>query len=147
MKNKTIAIFTVIFGLLAAIGPRTLFPVCSAAEMKMRCYYTANAELVVGILAAAAGAILIFATDRKLKVSLSALVSLLGLLIILFPTVITGVCGNAMMHCVSLTKPSLIVIGVFEILTGIASIVFNLMVDDSDVELKVKEIADNRYSA
>ncbi len=147
MKNKAIAIFTIIFGLLAAIGPRTIFPVCSAAEMKMRCYYTANAELVVGILAAAVGAALLFVADRKLKIALSAIVSILGLLIILFPTAITGVCGNLMMHCVSLTKPSLIVIGVFEILTGVASVIFSLQIDDLDVELKVKEIANNRYSA
>ncbi|MBQ3795086.1 MAG: DUF4418 family protein [Butyrivibrio sp.] len=143
MKNKTVSISTVILGLLAAVGPRTLFPVCSAAEMKMRCYYTANAELVVGILAAAVGAALLFVADRKLKIALSAGVVILGLLILLFPTAITGVCGNPMMHCVSLTKPSLIVIGVLETFTGIASVIFSIQTETTEIGLKVKKLANN----
>ncbi len=118
MKNKVLTVSTIILGLLAAIGPRTIFPVCSAGEMKMRCYYTAQWELVVGLLTVLAGVSLFFVTDKKLKTVISAVQVGLGALIILLPTAIIGVCGSPMMHCVTVTKPALLVIGVFEIVTS-----------------------------
>ncbi len=118
MKNKVLTVSTIILGLLAAIGPRTIFPVCSAGEMKMRCYYTAQWELVVGLLAVFAGLSLFFITDEKIKTVVSAVQVILGALIILIPTAIIGVCGSPMMHCVTVTKPALLVIGVLEVFTS-----------------------------
>lgn len=124
MKNKVIAVVTVVLGLTAAIGPRTIFPVCSAAEMKMKCYYTAQWELVVGLVAALVGVGLIFINDKKIRTVLSVIEIALGALIVLIPTTIVGVCSSPMMHCVSVTRPALIVTGVLEIVTSVAALYF-----------------------
>lgn len=124
MKNKVIAVVTVGLGLIAAIGPRTIFPVCSAAEMKMKCYYTAQWELVVGLVAALVGVGLILINDKKIRTVLSVIEIALGALIVLIPTAIVGVCSSPMMHCVSVTRPALIVTGVLEIVTSVAALYF-----------------------
>lgn len=136
MKNKILAVITAVLGLLAAIGPRTIFPVCSAAEMKMKCYYTANAELAVGIIAALIGIAIILIDKNKAKLVLSAVQAVLGLVIILIPTAIIGVCGSPMMHCVSTTKPALIVIGA--LVTVISVILALLTLRDISVENKTR---------
>ena len=136
MKNKILAVITAVLGLLAAIGPRTIFPVCSAAEMKMKCYYTANAELAVGIIAALIGIAIILIDKNKAKLVLSAVQAVLGLVIILIPTAIIGVCGSPMMHCVSTTKPALIVIGA--LVTVISVILVLLTLRDISIENKTR---------
>ena len=136
MKNKILAAITTLLGLLAAIGPRTIFPVCSAAEMKMKCYYTANAEIAVGIIAAIVGIAIILIDKNKVRVALSAIQAILGLVIILIPTVIIGVCGSPMMHCVSVTKPALIVIGALDIVVSV--ILALLVARDISVENKTR---------
>ena len=136
MKNKILAAITAVLGLLAAIGPRTLFPVCSAAEMKMKCYYTANAEIAAGIIAAIVGIAIILIDKNKVRVALSAIQAILGLVIILIPTVIIGVCGSPMMHCVSVTKPALIVIGALDIVVSV--ILALLVARDISVENKTR---------
>ena len=134
MKNKILAVITAVLGLLAAIGPRTIFPVCSAAEMKMKCYYTANVEIAVGIIAALVGIAIILIDKNKVKLALSAVQAILGLVIILIPTAIIGVCGSPMMHCVSSTKPALIVIGALDIVISV--ILALLTLRDISVENK-----------
>ncbi len=134
MKNKILAVITAVLGLLAAIGPRTIFPVCSAAEMKMKCYYTANAEIAAGIIAALVGIAIILIDKNKVKLALSAVQAIQGLVIILIPTAIIGVCGSPMMHCVSSTKPALIVIGALDIVISV--ILALLTLRDISVENK-----------
>ena len=124
MKNKVIALITSLLGLVAAVGPRTVFAVCSSHEMKMKCYYTAGWELAVGIIAVIAGIALFLAKDIKLKIALSSVQAVLGAFIILIPTAIVGVCSSPMMHCVSVTKPALIVTGTLEIVAGLLSLYF-----------------------
>ena len=136
MKNKILAAITAVLGLLAAIGPRTLFPVCSAAEMKMKCYYAANAEVAVGIIAAIVGIAIILIDKNKIRISLSAVQAILGLVIILIPTAIIGVCGSPMMHCVSTTKPALIVIGALDITVSV--ILALLIARDISIEKKTR---------
>ena len=136
MKNKILAVITAVLGLLAAIGPKTIFPVCSAMEMKMKCYYTANAELVVGIIAAIVGIAIIIIDKKKINVVLSIIQAILGLVIILIPTVLIGVCGSPMMHCVSATKPALIVIGALDIVVSV--ILALLIARDISIEKKTR---------
>lgn len=138
MKTKIVAIMSIFLGILAAIGPKTVFPVCQSGMMKMKCYDMAQAELVVGLIAAGVGAGILFVKAKKVRLILSLAEIILGLLILLLPTVIIGVCGSPMMHCVSITKPALLVIGILEIVTGILLTVFALR--DFKVFEKVKEI-------
>ena len=142
MKKRIIAIIAIVLGLLAAIGPRTIFPVCNGA-MKMRCYNTAQAELVVGLLAVVLGTGLAFLTNKKLSVILSVIEGILGLFIVLIPTVIIGVCGSPMMHCVSVTNPALIVTGILEIVTGVALTFFSVTEKKTKSDQRAVEFANH----
>lgn len=123
MKKKITAVIVVLLGISAAVGPRTIFPVCNGA-MKMKCFDTAKAELFAGIAAAVVGLLVLFVKNRKIALALSLVAAALGAVILLIPTVIVGVCGSPMMHCVSVTKPALIVIGILEIIAGLLAAVF-----------------------
>ena len=132
MKKKVSEILIIILSLLAAIGPKTIFPVCNGA-MKMRCQDTAQAELIVGLLAACIGAGLIFVAKKKIRLILLALAVVSGIFIILIPTALVGVCGSPMMHCVTVTRPALIVTGTLLILVSAVSIFLTLGAASSEV--------------
>ena len=136
MKNRIPAVVVIILGLLAAIGPRTIFPVCPVGDMKMRCYSTASAELATGLIGAAVGIALLLTGRKKIRIILSVFEFIIGLIIVLIPTVIVGVCGNAMMHCVSVTKPALIVTGIFDALVSLVLILLTLR--DISIEKKTR---------
>ena len=123
MKKKITAVIVVLLGILAAVGPKTIFPVCGGA-MKMKCFDTAKAELFAGIAAAVVGLLILFVKNRKAAIALSLVAGALGAVILLIPTVIVGVCGSPMMHCVSVTKPALMIIGILEIIAGLLAAVF-----------------------
>lgn len=137
MKNKVIIFLTIILGLLAAVGPRTIFAVCPAGEMKMRCYDTAQWELVVGGVYVLAGIGLFLTKSDKLRIALIALQTFLGLVVLLIPTVLVGVCSSPMMHCASVTRPALFVIGVLQIVTGLVSLYFETSKSLAGRKLKV----------
>ena len=143
MRKKIFPVLAIILGVLAAIGPRTFAPVCAAMEMKMRCYYTAQAELVVGLLAAALGIGVFIVSSDRAKALLSGGIALLGVLILLIPTVIIGVCQSPMMHCVVITKPVLILIGVLEIIFGTLGVSVFIKETDTAKELKETSLANN----
>lgn len=126
MKNKVLAIITIIFGLLAALGPKTIFPVCKAGEMKMRCFYTARWELVVGVAAVITGILLLIISKEIIRAVLSGVQIILGVFIVLIPTAIVGVCGSPMMHCVTVTRPALIVIGTLHIVVSSTALIVSL---------------------
>ena len=61
MKNRlTVAIADIIIGALIALIPFNLLPVCGHEEKKMACFFTAKAEVVLGIAIAFLGIIYLF---------------------------------------------------------------------------------------
>ena len=73
---------------------------------------------------------------KKIRIILSVFEFIIGLIIVLIPTVIVGVCRNAMMHCVSVTKPALIVTGIFDALVSLVLILLTLR--DISIEKKTR---------
>ncbi|MDR0524167.1 MAG: DUF4418 family protein [Candidatus Methanoplasma sp.] len=90
-------------GILIAFGPQpgSLFGVCEPGEMKMVCYYTAKAELWIGLSVAALGILSAAASLRgrggvAAGIFISAAVaSALAAAVVLS----IGICGSQMMHC------------------------------------------------
>ena len=120
MKNRiSISILFILSGLLVVLVPTVLFPVCSTEKMKMACYFTKKAEIGLGIVIAAIGALYFFFKNEGVRLGLSLTQILLSALVLLYPTKLIGICKNTEMACRVKTLPALIVVTV---LLGVVSI-------------------------
>ena len=120
MKNRiTIALLFILTGLLIALAPTVLFKVCSTEKMKMACYYTRGAEIGLGILIAALGAVYFFFENKGTRIGISIAQFLNAVLVLAYPLKLIGLCKNSEMDCRVKTLPALIVLAV--ILGGAAA--------------------------
>ena len=118
-KKLFAAIAQFVLGVLIAVAPRTCAHVCEVTDMPMACHYTAQAALGIGIVIALLAIIGLFVAEAT-RAGLDIANAVLGVLVILVPTVLIGVCKGAMMHCHMVTLPTLIVLGV---LTTVFSVI------------------------
>ena len=116
-KKLFAAIAQFVLGVLIAVAPQTFAHVCEVTDMPMACHYTAQAAL--GIVIALLAIIGLFVAEAT-RAGLDIANAVLGVLVILVPTVLIGVCKGAMMHCHMVTLPTLIVLGV---LTTVFSVI------------------------
>jgi Domain of unknown function (DUF4418) len=144
-RNKLLAGILIILGLLIAITPWYIFPVCEAGTsgdnsggMKMgagsdqqmtksgthmKCWYTAEAEVVVGTFVALAGIVLLFLKGQGKRRAIGIATIVLGVLTILIPTFLIGVCNTSDAPCRIGTLPALIILGVLTVIAGIYQII------------------------
>lgn len=114
------AAVTVVLGILVAVAPQTFASVCKVTEKPMKCFWTARAEIFLGISIAVFAALQIVFALKNLNIqaniafSLAIVVNAIG--VILVPSALIGVCAKPMMHCHSVTKPFLIVAAILIIL-------------------------------
>ena len=102
------AISQIVLGALIVIAPQTFAHVCAVKDMPMACRYTARVALGLGVVIALLAIIGFFAPSR-VRVGLDLAN---GVLVVLVPTMLVGVCRGSMMHCHMVTMPTLIVLGV-----------------------------------
>ena len=123
MKNKLFAsIPSIILGILIAIAPLTFAKVCQTeGGMHMACYYTGRAALGIGIVIAVLGIVALFVKEN-VRIGLSIAVIVNSLLMIAVPTFLIGVCKSSMMHCASVTRPTLIVLSVLALVFAAISV-------------------------
>lgn len=117
-----LGIITLFLGVFVAIAPHYLFPVCEYSGFSvetatgrlipMRCLYTAYAESGIGAAIIAVGAIQMVSGQSETRKALSIVSAVLGILVILFPIYLIGVCRTPTMPCRTGTQPTLIVLGV-----------------------------------
>jgi hypothetical protein len=86
----------------------------------MKCLWTARAETGIGAMVLFVGVLLLISQNLESRKFLSLCAFGLGILIVLFPTVLIGVCANPEMPCISVMKPFLFLTG---IITGAAGII------------------------
>ena len=104
-KNLVFSITLLLLAVLVAAAPYSFAKVCDVSEKVMKCL-CGNSKylrlgLDAGIIANAAG-------------------------IILFPTLLIGVCGMPSMHCHSVTQPTLIVLGILLLAVSAVDTVLSL---------------------
>ena len=118
-----------LIGLLIAIGPQTIFAVCpkDPDSMAMACYYTARISVGIGTVIAALGLIQLVIRNNGFGSGISTAELLLGILILLVPTILVGVCKGEHMHCHSATLPALIILGVLLIVLSVTDIVIGFV--------------------
>ncbi len=133
---KIIAILLIISGIATIFIPS--FYSCAAhgisiqlpggRSVQMKCFWTARAEIGLGILLLAVGVFLSISRRLESRRFLSVLALILGILIILLPTLLIGVCTNPNMFCAVLMKPILLMIGAVVGILGIAATGWNFII-------------------
>jgi len=126
---KVAATLLIILAVLIAIIP--IFSDCVSAgrmltladgrEIPMKCHWTGRAELGVGLPLLAVGLTMFFSRRRESKRNLGLVGATLGIVTILLPTVLIGVCGSPDMPCHSIMSPALILMGI--LVMGISLVV------------------------
>lgn len=129
--SKVLGAIMIILALVLAIVP--IFSDClsqgrsltlqNGKQVPMKCHWSGLAEIGAAVPLALAG-VLALATRRKETKRAAALVgAAAGVLAILFPTVLIGVCSTAMV-CNLVMRPILITAGILAIVASIALFVF-----------------------
>ncbi len=132
MKNKpTTGIVAITLGILVALTPIAIFPVCTdmielmnGKTLFMKCHWTAMAELLVGILIVFDGMLIMGFKKHETRTALSIMLFLFGLTALVIPTVVIGMCETATMACRVGTEPALIVVSVITMVVGIGNTFF-----------------------
>jgi len=131
MTDKTVNLYgvlLVILGILVILVPWIIFPVCemegsyvvtaAGAKLPMTCGWTARAESGVGALIVVAGGLLIARSSAETRQAVGIFSIAMGALVVLFPTVLIGMCKVATHPCRMTTLPALEVLGVIVIIIG-----------------------------
>jgi hypothetical protein len=113
-------------GFAVAIVPRLVYQTFEGAHgMPMRCYATANAEIAVGAALVVCGALYFFSKSARRRLAASVLAIVAALFALLFPTALTGLCGDAHMACHTLTLPALIASSSLIVLFSVVGLVLS----------------------
>lgn len=119
-KNKITGIVIALLGLLTALIPTVIFKVCAAMDGKfMKCHWTSQVEVALGIAVLVLGLLIVLAKENAASSAYAVTSAINGVLVILIPTVVIGVCGSADMPCHSGTKPALIIAGALIIVVAL----------------------------
>ena len=94
---------------------------------KMKCYWSAHAEIVAGVPLIVIGVLLFFARRKETTRALGALTVALGVLTMLIPTTLIGTCLNDQMVCNTEMKPTLLIAGGITVALGVAVLVLGEM--------------------
>jgi hypothetical protein len=127
---KVVGSIIIILALLIAIVPQftdcesqgKMLTLESGKQVSMKCHWTARAEIAVGIPLLAVGLLMLLSKRKESTRYLGIVGAVLGLMAVLLPAVLIGVCSNDDMICNSLMDPALILMGVLAIVASGAAI-------------------------
>ena len=127
-KVNAIGALLILFGIVITLTSWFFFPVCemygmyaetkAGVKLPMPCGYTARAETGIGALIVVAGGLLIARNTPDTRLAAGVFSLACGVLVVLFPTVIIGMCRLADHPCRELTLPALEILGVIVIIIG-----------------------------
>lgn len=130
MKNRmALSVIYIITGIVIILTPVVFFPVCSG-EMKMACNYTASVEIGVGALIVLSGAVSLLFPSKGVRAGISIGTAALGILTVLLPALLTGVCKSSEMGCHAATYPMLVILGAALTVTAVINAVYLLKKGD-----------------
>jgi hypothetical protein len=99
-------------------------------QIPMKCYWTAHAEIATGIPLFVLGLLMLLSKFKESMRNLSILGIILGIMAILLPVLIIGVCATPTMICVTVMKPLMITCGVATILAGIVALIGSIIMKE-----------------
>ena len=103
----------------------------SGMTMPMKCSYSAEAEIGIGIPLFVVGILMIISRRKETMMALSLLGAVHGIVVILIPTVLIGVCSS-LMPCNTFMQPFLIAAGSMIIVTGAAGLLIGSRTKDQE---------------
>lgn len=128
-RMSIIGAVLVLLGIIIALTSWVIFPVCemeglfietkAGVLLPMPCGYTARAETAIGALIVLAGGLLIARKTPETRQAVGIFSVAHGILVILFPTVLIGMCKMADHPCRQLTLPALEILGIAVIVIGV----------------------------
>lgn len=132
MKNRLLSgIAVAVFGLLTMLVPVCIFPACSkmietaaGGTVPMRCFWSGQAEIGIGVLILCGGLLLVLFRSPLIRIGISVMTALAGVLALLVPTVLIGGCEMDTMACRMTTFPALIILGVLTAAVCFANAVY-----------------------
>jgi hypothetical protein len=104
--------------------------------MEMKCFWTAMSSIALGIPLGVMGILTMLSKRREARRMLAVLGVTLGVGVILIPTVLIGVCPNAMMLCNMVLKPVLMLTGTLATLTSLIILGTQLKADEPQYDLR-----------
>lgn len=127
MRKRVIyGIYFIIIGALLAVGPHTLFAVCEKGEKIMKCWWSAQAEIPIGIILIVAGMAILAFKSVEIQFGITIMTTALGVSAILIPSVLIGGCMKNTMPCQSVTFPWIYIIGVITIVVSLFNCISTL---------------------
>jgi hypothetical protein len=130
---KVLASIVILLAVAIAVVP--IFTDCESAgrmltladgrQTSMKCHWTGRAELGLGLPLLAVGVMMMFSRRKESRWMLGIAGTSLGVVAILLPTNLIGVCMNPDMPCVSTMKPALILMGALVIGASLATVVLS----------------------
>lgn len=123
------ALWILALGALVALTPFHLFPVCPGrvptvmgGVVPMKCHWMGRAVLGDAALTLTAGLVLFFCRQPAARLAVAVLLAVTGLLIVLTPSMLIGVCAVETMPCRMGTAPALYLLGGLLTLTALCII-------------------------
>jgi len=126
---------SIVMLLAVAIAIVPIFTDCESAgrmltladgrQTSMKCHWTGRAELGLGVPLFAVGAMMLFSRRKESRRFLGIGGMALGVIAILLPTELIGVCMNPDMPCVSTMKPALVLMGALVIGISLVTVVLS----------------------
>jgi hypothetical protein len=95
-------------------------------EIPMKCHWTGLAELGLAAPLFVVGALTTASRRKESLRNLSLIAAVAGIVVILLPTRLIGVCANPDMDCNSIMKPALILAGSLVVGLGLVGLVLSL---------------------
>ncbi len=130
---KTLAILMVILAILIGVVPQYFncqydgkgLTLAHGRQVPMKCYWTARASLLVAVPLLVTGLLLAFSRQQETRRALALLAAIDGVLVILLPTWLIGVCQHPGASCNLVMKPALILMGLLVIVASLAVLVLS----------------------
>lgn len=128
MKSSLFSsLFVLLLGLLTALTPYYLFPVCEAtvasasgASIPMKCFWMARAVLGQGIIVMFAGLVLAVFSSPGVRLGTGLMLLPISLVTALLSTQLVGVCASETMACHMGTLPAVCLLSLFTALCAAA---------------------------
>lgn len=119
-KSKITGIVIAVLGLITALIPTVIFKVCEAMDGKfMKCHWTSQTEVAIGVAILVLGVLIILAKEKAAAAAFAVASAISGVLVILIPTLVIGMCGSTEMRCNAGTKPALIIAGALIVVSSL----------------------------
>lgn len=125
MKNKIVSsVIYLVYGVLLAAGPHTLFAVCEQGENMMRCGWTARVETAIGIFVVYLAVLNFLSKEKNSHFWLGLSFIGASVLAIVIPAFVVGGCKMAGMQCRAVTFPVIYVLSGLVLVFSLGNILF-----------------------